>query len=65
MLQERPPIRAQAYALKRREHKFVVERIEGIINPAYEPDLGGDAKSERAANQRRNQSKWRVYNCSF
>ncbi|XP_070066301.1 uncharacterized protein [Drosophila virilis] len=60
MLQElqNPP---EAYALKRRDHRFVVERIEGIINPAYEPDSGGDAKSEsRATNQRNVQSKWRV-----
>lgn len=60
MLQELP-IRPQGYALKRKNHKFVVEPIEGIVNPAYEPDLDGDAKSERAlANQRLGQSKWQV-----
>jgi len=54
--------RPHGYALKRRDHMFVVERIEGIVNPAYEPDLGGDAKSEtQLANQRKGQSKWRVY----
>lgn len=62
MLQELPN-RPQGYALKRKDHKFVVEPIEGIVNPAYEPDLDGDAaKSEAAlANQRLGQSKWRVY----
>lgn len=58
MLQELP-IRPQGYALKRKDHKFVVEPIEGIVNPAYEPDLDGDVKSELAlANQRLGQSKW-------
>lgn len=54
--------RPRGYALKRRDHKFVVERIEGVENPAYEPDLDGDVKSEaQLANQRNGQSKWQVF----
>ncbi|XP_062135960.1 uncharacterized protein LOC133845505 [Drosophila sulfurigaster albostrigata] len=52
--------RPHGYALKRRDHKFVVERIEGIENPAYEPDLDGDVKSNtQLTNQRNGQSKWK------
>ncbi|XP_068147836.1 uncharacterized protein [Drosophila tropicalis] len=55
MLQELPkpiPKPAVAYALKRRNDKFVVECIvEGIVNPAYEPDLDGDAAAELATQR--------------
>ncbi|XP_052840303.1 uncharacterized protein LOC128254948 [Drosophila gunungcola] len=40
------------YALKRKNDRFVVEPIVGIVNPAYEPDLEGDIS---AINR-----KWRV-----
>ncbi|XP_034650941.1 uncharacterized protein LOC117890287 [Drosophila subobscura] len=47
------------FALKRRNDRFVVEPIGGIVNPAYEPDQSGDAASTRA-NRGVGQSKWRV-----
>ncbi|XP_043947590.1 uncharacterized protein LOC122818145 [Drosophila biarmipes] len=43
------------YALKRRKDRFVVEPIVGIVNPAYEPDLGGDVSSVSDSNR-----KWQV-----
>ncbi|EDW35876.1 GL16979 [Drosophila persimilis] len=48
------------FALKRRNDRFVVEPIGGIVNPAYEPDLSGDAASTGGANRGIGQSKWRV-----
>ncbi|XP_070135211.1 uncharacterized protein [Drosophila bipectinata] len=48
--------RSLGYALKRRNDRFVVEPIGGIINPAYEPDLGGDISALRENN-----TTWRVY----
>nr|XP_017087118.2 protein NDRG3 isoform X4 [Drosophila bipectinata] len=42
--------RSLGYALKRRNDRFVVEPIGGIINPAYEPDLGGDISALRENN---------------
>ncbi|XP_041675860.1 uncharacterized protein LOC121530572 [Drosophila eugracilis] len=47
--------RSTGYALKRRKDRFVVEAIVGIVNPAYEPDLGGDKSSISGINR-----KWRV-----
>ncbi|XP_044571103.1 uncharacterized protein LOC123257184 [Drosophila ananassae] len=48
--------RSLGYALKRRNDRFVVEPIGGIINPAYEPDLGGDVSALRERN-----TSWQVY----
>ncbi|XP_041447744.1 uncharacterized protein LOC121403857 [Drosophila obscura] len=48
------------FALKRRNDRFVVEPIGGIVNPAYEPDLSGDAAVSSRANRGIGQSKWRV-----
>ncbi|XP_039228242.1 uncharacterized protein LOC120321043 [Drosophila yakuba] len=47
--------RSGGYSLKRRNDRFVVEPIVGIVNPAYEPDLGGDISSNCDINR-----KWQV-----
>lgn len=55
--QDKPKMakRSVGYALKRRNDRFVVEPIVGIVNPAYEPDLGGDSSSNSDINR-----KWQV-----
>ncbi|XP_043064271.1 uncharacterized protein LOC122320128 [Drosophila ficusphila] len=47
--------RSIGYALKHKNNSFVVEPIVGIVNPAYEPDLGGDTSSCSDVSR-----KWRV-----
>ncbi|XP_044317947.1 uncharacterized protein LOC123038147 [Drosophila rhopaloa] len=48
--------RSIGYALKRRNDRFVVEAIVGIVNPAYEPDLEGDISTISGINR-----TWRVH----